>query len=127
VPCGDCAACIAQGGTNAGLRAYCIAQLVGVAAPAKGSGRAGGSAALRVRRFYRPEDTSRDAGYRASFSEVYASEEILNVDVSDVVGRCRVLPAGCAVGEWRAFPPVRACSHALSVCLSSSNPSLSIN
>lgn len=58
---------------------------------------------LTLRRFYRPEDVSRDQAYRAaSFHEVYASEEQVTVGVEDVVGRCTVVPEGRPAGEGGA-------------------------
>lgn len=92
-------------GSYEGLRAWGIAQLVrlGAAEEKKGKGKKdaktrGGEAkvgALTLRRYYRPEDIDRDKAYEApSFYSVYASEEEVTVDVSDVVGPVRVVPQG---------------------------------
>jgi hypothetical protein len=55
--------------------------------------------AVKVQRFYRPEDISREQGYRAGFWDVYASSETEEVDFDDIIGGCRVLPAGSAGGD----------------------------
>lgn len=81
-----------QGGANHGLRAYGIGQVLKFAGSAA-KGRSGPAAAT-LRRMWRPEDISKDAAYRASFSEVYASEEQQSVDLEAIMGKCRVLPAG---------------------------------
>ena len=57
-----------QGGANSGLRAYGIAQVV--EAPSAKKGAAAGEAKALLKRFWRPEEVSRDAAYRASFREV---------------------------------------------------------
>ena len=53
---------------------------------------------VEVKRFFRPEDISRERAYAASFHEVYASEDLLTLDLDDVVGPCTVVPAGGARG-----------------------------
>ena len=48
-----------------------------------------------MKRFYRPEDISIDAAYKAELYEVYSSDEKRCVDVDSLVGRCFVgLEAG---------------------------------
>lgn len=96
-----------QGGANQGLRAYGIAQVL----KCPGAGGKGHPAAL-LRRLWRPEDISRDAAYKASFSEVYSSEEQQLVELDAIVGKCSVLPAGSplpgahrALARIFAFPP----------------------
>ena len=100
--------CVMQGGANHGLRAYGIGQVLKFAGPpAKGR-----SAAATLRRMWRPEDISKDAAYRASFSEVYASEEQQSVDLEAIVGKCRVMPAGSSLpGVIREQPESREEAH----------------
>jgi len=57
-----------QGGANSGLRAYGVAQVV--EAPQATKGAAAGDAKAVLKRFWRPEEVSRDAAYKASFREV---------------------------------------------------------
>ena len=48
-----------------------------------------------MKRFYRPEDISIDAAYKAELYEVYSSDEKRCVDVDSLMGRCSVgLEAG---------------------------------
>lgn len=50
---------------------------------------------VTLKRFYRPEDISIDAAYKAELYEVYSSDEKQCVDVDSLVGRCSVgLTAG---------------------------------
>ena len=53
---------------------------------------------VEVERFYRPEDISHERAYTAGFHEVYASTELLVLDMEEVIGPCIVLPAGSACG-----------------------------
>lgn len=98
---------VAQGGANAGLRAYGIGLIVSVGstAAAKKGGKKGVKAAsdsqLTVLRYYRPEDVSRDAAYTAAFTDVYQSDDSQVVDLDDVVGRCHVLPPGAPLTGLR--------------------------
>lgn len=88
-----------QGGANARLRAYGIGEIVALGAAKKGKSKKGAAAAdqVTVRRFYRPEDISRDAAYTAAFTDVYESGEQLAVPLDSVVAKCRVLPPGEAL------------------------------
>lgn len=50
---------------------------------------------VTLKRFYRPEDISIDAAYKAELYEVYSCDEKRCVDVDSLVGRCLVgLEAG---------------------------------
>lgn len=49
---------------------------------------------VTLRRFYRPEDISRDVAYNAEFTDLYESQETLAVALDDVVSKCSVLPPG---------------------------------
>ena len=57
-----------QGGANSGLRAYGIGQVV--EAPQAKRGATAGDVKAVLKRFWRPEEVSRDASYKASFREV---------------------------------------------------------
>lgn len=85
-------------GSHVGLRAWGIGRLVklGAAASKKTTREAKDKlATVTLQRFWRPEDISEDAAYRAtSFYELYAGDEELTVDVEDVVGPVKVLPRG---------------------------------
>ena len=85
-------------GSHVGLRAWGIGRLVklGAAASKKMTREAKGKlTTITLQRFWRPEDISEDAAYRAtSFYELYAGDEELTVDVEDVVGPVKVLPRG---------------------------------
>lgn len=59
---------------------------------------------VEVKRFYRPEDISSERAYAASFYEVYASDELLMVDLEDVIGHCKVVAAGAPYGEHPKNP-----------------------
>ncbi|BDA51554.1 DNA (cytosine-5)-methyltransferase 1B [Coccomyxa sp. Obi] len=88
-----------KGGANAGLRAFGIACIVGLARPAGKKAKNAEAKALKVQRFWRPEDISRDAGYRAGFWDVYAGSETEEVDFDDIIGPCSVLRAGSTGGS----------------------------
>ena len=45
---------------------------------------------VTLKRFYRPEDISIDAAYKAELYEVYSSNDKQCVDVDSLVGRCSV-------------------------------------
>jgi DNA (cytosine-5)-methyltransferase 1 len=85
-------------GSHVGLRAWGIGRLVklGAAASKKTTRDANDKlSTVTLQRFWRPEDISEDAAYRAtSFYEVYAGDEELTVDIDDVVGPVKVLPRG---------------------------------
>lgn len=86
-------------GSNEGLKAYVIAQLVSVSAASEGSSKRGAQVpgTLKVRRFYRPEDVSTERAYSADWWEVYAGSETTTakvVDVEDVCGKCCVVIKG---------------------------------
>ena len=53
---------------------------------------------VEVRRFYRPEDISKEHAYGADFREVYASDELVLLDMDQIVGPCTVVPAGSCRG-----------------------------
>lgn len=55
---------------------------------------------MTVQRFFRPEDISRECGYRAGFWDVYASSENQEIDLDEIIGACHVLPAGSSGGVW---------------------------
>lgn len=52
-----------------------------------------------MRRFYRPEDISQDRAYAAGYREVYASDEMLSLEVDQVLAPCTVVAPGADTGE----------------------------
>ncbi|GLC48233.1 hypothetical protein PLESTB_000073500 [Pleodorina starrii] len=102
-------------GSNEGLRAFQVVQLLRVEAGTEESrggakGKAASAAAtavpttLHVRRFYRPEDVSLDVGYRADWWDLYAPAAAngsgkadgtaaapLALPVGEVYGKCSVI------------------------------------
>ena len=54
---------------------------------------------VKVQRFYRPEDISKDLGYRSGFWDIYASTEQEEVDVSDIQHMCQVQRSGSPAGR----------------------------
>ncbi|KAK9785341.1 hypothetical protein WJX73_005011, partial [Symbiochloris irregularis] len=88
-----------KGGSNTGLRAHAVGQLVAVkASKGKLSGKQGISG-IEVRRFYRPEDISQDRAYAAGYREVYASDEVFSLDLDQVLGPCTVVAPGMPSGK----------------------------
>ena len=49
---------------------------------------------VTLKRFYRPEDISRDHAYKAEFLDVFASTETQTVPVEALVSHCRVVSQG---------------------------------
>lgn len=83
----------------------CVMSDGGTSATPNGSNKARMPTQVTLRRFYRPEDISRDAAYGAAFTDVYESEETLAVPLDTVVSKCSVLPpgetiTGAAQGAW---------------------------
>ena len=58
---------------------------------------------MKVQRFYRPEDISKDLGYRSGFWDIYASTEQEEVDVGDIQHMCQVQCSGSPSG-WHTYP-----------------------
>ncbi|CAI7784517.1 unnamed protein product [Closterium sp. NIES-53] len=82
---------IAKGGRNIGLRAWPIGQIEKFVAPTGGAKEV--PEKMVVRRFFRPEDVPNEGdeiAYTAHIREVYYSETLITVDVTDVIGKCRV-------------------------------------
>jgi hypothetical protein len=93
-------------GSTHGLRAFGIAKLLEV--KAAGNSKAGGGGAvpksIKVQRFYRPEDVSRDLAYSSGLYDVLAPPSgsgswVQWVDVDCVVGKCAVGGADQPAGE----------------------------
>ena len=55
---------------------------------------------VKVQRFYRPEDISKDLGYRSGFWDIYASPEQEEVDVGDIQHMCQVQRSGSPAGWY---------------------------
>lgn len=66
---------------------------------------------MNLKRFYRPEDISIDAAYKAELYEVYSSDDKRCVDVDSLVGRCFVGPEAGAPGQ--AAPALSVVCNAL--------------
>ena len=62
---------------------------------------------MKVQRFYRPEDISKDLGYRSGFWDLYAGTEQEEVDVDDIQDKCQVQRSGSPAG-WHKHPQVVA-------------------
>lgn len=73
---------------------------------------------VTLRRFYRPEDISRDIAYSAEYTDVYESKETLAVPLDDVVSKCSVLPPGQPItgANTSIVPP----AHLLCLCMTPS-------
>ena len=50
----------------------------------------GDSTKIEVQRFWRPDDISQEQAYKADFWDVYASNEQIVVDKSEIVSKCIV-------------------------------------
>jgi len=57
---------------------------------------------VKVQRFYRPEDISKDLGYRAGFWDIYASSEQEELDVDTVQYKCQVQRSDCPAGDFKS-------------------------
>ena len=56
---------------------------------------------MKVQRFYRPEDISKNLGYRAGFWDTYASSEQEELDVDAVQYKCQVQRSGSPAGDFK--------------------------
>jgi hypothetical protein len=78
-------------GSNRGLRAFGVVQLIGVASSDKDKT----PSTLAVRRLLRPEEVSSDLAYRSSLWDLYmpvgAAGAPFTVSVQDVVGKVSVV------------------------------------
>ncbi|GAX75038.1 hypothetical protein CEUSTIGMA_g2482.t1 [Chlamydomonas eustigma] len=93
-------------GSNAGLKAFVVAQITGVNIETAKNGKRM-PRALKVRRMYRPEDVgSKDVSYESEWWEVYAGpasqpDEI--VDLEKLVGKCHVQLMGASTKKPGAY------------------------
>ncbi|KAF8404029.1 hypothetical protein HHK36_008905 [Tetracentron sinense] len=71
-------------GHSVGSKAYAVCHLLEIDIPKPPK------QAVIVRRFFRPEDISAEKGYSSDIREVYYSEQILNVPVETIRGKCEV-------------------------------------
>ena len=69
---------------------------------------------VKVQRFYRPEDISRDLGYRSGFWDIYASTEEEVVDVGNIQHKCQVQRSGSLAG-WRQH--LQICAIPFLLCI----------
>lgn len=79
-----------KGGRNVGLRAYVVCQLLEIKGPKSSKSVDAESFQVQVRRFYRPEDVSAEKAYHSDVHEVYYSEDIITVPLTQIEGKCQV-------------------------------------
>ncbi|KQK20551.1 DNA (cytosine-5)-methyltransferase 1B isoform X2 [Brachypodium distachyon] len=79
-----------KAGRNIGLKPYAVCHLLDVCEPVGSKKINPASAKVSVRRFYRPDDISSDKAYTSDIREVYYSEDIINVPVDMIEGKCDV-------------------------------------
>ena len=83
-------------GGSQNLRAFGIGEILSIGRP---TGRSLKPGNIKIRRFYRPEDVSKELQYRSRMWEVYWTEEECTITADDLLGCCRVVPAGFSSGE----------------------------
>ncbi|OVA11624.1 Bromo adjacent homology (BAH) domain [Macleaya cordata] len=79
-----------KAGRNVGLKAFVVCQLLDIDFPKMSKNITPQSTEVKVRRFFRPEDTSSEKAYSSDIREVYYSEEILNVPIATIEGKCEI-------------------------------------
>ncbi|TVU44569.1 hypothetical protein EJB05_04014 [Eragrostis curvula] len=79
-----------KAGRNVGLKPYLVCHVLSVQAPAGPKKANPESTKINVRRFYRPDDISSAKAYSSDIREVYYSEDIMNVPIAMVEGKCEV-------------------------------------
>lgn len=79
-----------KGGRNVGLRAYVVCQLLGIEGYNSAKQVDPESVEVIVRRFYRPEDISAEKAYRSAVQEIYYSDNVTNVPLMYIEGKCEV-------------------------------------
>lgn len=109
-------------GSNAGLKAFVIAQITTIATR---------PSSVKVRRFYRPEDVSRDHAYSTEWWEVYAGPdtEVAVNDLDKIIRKCTVRLGGNKPGRFfqdefvctGSYDPSKASTGASSSSSSSSS------
>ncbi|KAI0501945.1 hypothetical protein KFK09_016890 [Dendrobium nobile] len=75
---------------NVGLRAYVVCQILEILFH-EGAKKPTQHTLVKVRRFYRPEDVSAAKAYIADIREVYYSEDLHNVPVDAIQGKCSII------------------------------------
>lgn len=81
-----------KGGRNVGLKPYVVCHLLDtVSEKSKLPKLNPENTQVRVRRFYRPEDISTEKAYCSDIREVLYTEELVNIPVKDIQGKCPVL------------------------------------
>ncbi|PKA56742.1 DNA (cytosine-5)-methyltransferase 1B [Apostasia shenzhenica] len=80
-----------KAGRNVGRKAYAICHLLEVVYPEGSEKLTPESTLVKVRRFYRPEDVSAAKAYSADIREVYYSEDLHEVPVDVISGKCVVV------------------------------------
>ncbi|OVA00258.1 Bromo adjacent homology (BAH) domain [Macleaya cordata] len=79
-----------KAGRNVGLKAFVVCQLLDIDFPKTSKKITSQSTEVKVRRFFRPEDTSSEKAYGSDIREVYYSEEILNLPIATIEGKCEI-------------------------------------
>ncbi|KAM0873114.1 hypothetical protein ACQ4PT_038301 [Festuca glaucescens] len=79
-----------KAGRNIGLKPYAVCHLLDVRESAGSKKVDPASTKISVRRFYRPDDISSAKAYSSDIREVYYSEDIINVPVDMIEGKCEV-------------------------------------
>eukprot|EP00963_Diacronema_lutheri_P012368 scaffold1724_cov341-Pavlova_lutheri.AAC.44 len=83
-------------GGSQNLRAFGIGEILSIGRPTGKSLKPGN---IRIRRFYRPEDVSREQQYRSRMWEVYWTREECTITTEELLGCCQIVPAGFSSGE----------------------------
>ncbi|KAG9441621.1 hypothetical protein H6P81_017475 [Aristolochia fimbriata] len=80
-----------KAGRCIGLKAYVVCQLLDIEVVSKGSKQVNPELTkVKLRRFFRPEDISAEKAYMSDVREVYYSEELLELSVDVLEGKCEV-------------------------------------
>nr|GMC78622.1 DNA (cytosine-5)-methyltransferase 1B-like [Ipomoea batatas] len=75
---------------NIGLKSYIVCQLLGVESDNSFERADPECVMIKVRRFFKPEDISKEKAFFSDVQEVYYSEQIIKVPVAAVEGKCNV-------------------------------------
>lgn len=79
-----------KAGRNVGLKPYAVCQILSIPEGAGSKKLNPASANISARRFYRPDDISSAKAYASDIREVYYSEDVIDVPVDMIEGKCEV-------------------------------------
>ncbi|KAL6647284.1 hypothetical protein ACP70R_014721 [Stipagrostis hirtigluma subsp. patula] len=79
-----------KAGRNVGLKPYAVCHLLAIHESAGSKKLKPESAKVSARRFYRPDDISSAKAYASDIREVYYSEDVIDVPVDMIEGKCEV-------------------------------------